>query len=152
MITVAEKTQHGKTAVDRVGPRHPAPLHRDRIGRQGEADDRNAGGRILARGVGDETVDRIHRFQEVSERGVLKRIEQGLVCGFALETGVSPGGWHRTKLQRDCAAVCAPSHRASGSLDSTTLYNSGTIALPSALSLAAFIHWSAPLFEKATGA
>ena len=60
---------------------HPAALHRHRIGRQRKADHRDAGRRVLARGIGDQSVGRIHRLQEVTERGALEPFQHHPIVG-----------------------------------------------------------------------
>ncbi len=37
--------------------------------------------RILARGVGDQSVGRIHRLQEVVERGTLEPLQHHIIAG-----------------------------------------------------------------------
>ena len=87
LIAVVEEAQHGETARDRFGARHPTALHGSGIARQCEARHRDARGRILPRGVGDETVRRIHSLHKVVERGALKSIQQQIVRQRVLGRG-----------------------------------------------------------------
>src|SRR6185437_9556214 len=86
LVAVAKEMQHQQAAPHRLGTLHPAALDRRGIGRQRKADHRDAHRRVVAGGVGDESVGGVHGVHEVAEGTTLQAIEE-VVVGEGAELG-----------------------------------------------------------------
>ena len=79
LAAVPKKAQGDQRACRCVRTRHPSALHSNRITRQREAYDGDAGGRAGPAGIGHQAVLRVELLHKIAERRALKPIQQFLI-------------------------------------------------------------------------
>ena len=118
LVARVEEMQRGERAPRGVSARHPAALDADDVGRQREADDRDAARRVGARGVGDQAVVAVGVDGEIVERGTLDLVQQQFIAIMLFEGSrhAWPAcglGWQTAYLLFSASARARP-HQSNG--------------------------------------